>query len=483
MTQQPENPDAAFPTPPDAFPPPPPEGSETRVEAGKELFDTHKTFTELGLRSSVLKGVTEAGFLHPTLIQASLIPLALSGRDVLGQAKTGTGKTAAFGLPLLHMCDKDTPYQALVLAPTRELAVQITEELDELGKHTPIRATTVMGGESVRGQAKELERGSHIVVGTPGRVQDMLERGHFHLKNIRFAVLDEVDRMLDIGFREDIRRILDQCPRERQTMFVSATISRDIESLARKYLRNPEKLVVASGSLTVSLVEQHYLTVNPWDKRALLAHLLTHEEPALTLVFCRLKRTVDDLTKLLNARGIEAHAIHGDMPQGKRTKTMQKLRSGHLSVLVCSDLASRGIDADGVTHVINYDLPEDPEIYVHRIGRTARAGRRGTAWSFVTGEQGHLLTQIEMLINTEIPKLDYSDFTPTPKPNTWRDEVPSHVAVIEGVPEKKPPVDRLTAAANPDLPTPGDETKFPGGLVPTKLPPRLLNRKLPSGRR
>ncbi|MDX2147665.1 MAG: DEAD/DEAH box helicase [Planctomycetota bacterium] len=388
-----------------------------------EIFED-VTFESLGLRNSVLKGVTAAGFQRPTAIQARLIPVILTGKDVLGQARTGTGKTAAFGLPLLHQCQRDIPFQALVLAPTRELAIQITTELEELGEFTPIRSTTVYGGDSVRGQAEKLKRGSQIIVGTPGRVMDMVERGNLHFRNIKHVVLDEVDRMLDIGFRDDIRRILEMCPpkEQRQTIVVSATLSDEIEKLARKYMRDPEKIVTTAGSLTVSLVKQYYLTVNPWDKKRLLLHLLRHEEPALTVVFCRLKRLVDEIATGLTKRGIDAHAIHGDMPQGRRNRTMQRLRGGELSVLVASDLASRGLDVDDISHVINFDLPEDPEVYVHRIGRTARAGREGVAWSFVAPDQGGLLTDIEMLINTEVPKLDYPDFKPTDAPpRGWRD--------------------------------------------------------------
>ncbi len=456
-----------------------------------EIFDDTRTFADLGLRNSVLKGVTEAGFTKPTSIQAALIPLALTGKDIIGQAKTGTGKTAAFGLPLLHMCNRDQPFQALVLAPTRELALQITQEIEDLGKHTPIRSLCVFGGQAIHKQAKNLQKGAAIIVGTPGRVMDMVQRGHLHFKNIRFAVLDEVDRMLDIGFREDIRRILDMCPppgpvpaegqvrQGRQTIFVSATISPEIEKLARRYMWEPEKIVATSGSLTVSLVKQHYLTVNPWDKKRLLVHLLKHEEPALTVVFCRLKRTVDDLERLLQREGIDAHAIHGDMSQGRRNKAMEVLRSGNLAVLLASDLASRGIDVEGITHVINYDLPDDVELYVHRIGRTARAGRGGDAWSLVTPEQGPLLTAIEKLINAEIPRMDYPDFKASERPSDFRDSTPG--PVVTGAPPP-PKVDRLTAAANPELPIAekaADPSKFPGGIVPTKLPPKRMFGKMP----
>jgi len=459
------------------------------AEHNPEIFDTAKGFAELGLREGVLKGLDAAGFKHPTFIQAQLMPPMIAGRDVLGQAKTGTGKTAAFGLPLLHLCDSETPFQALVLAPTRELAIQITEEINGLGHFTPVRATTIYGGQAIRSQAEKLKKGSQIIVGTPGRVMDMVERGLLHFKNIRFAVLDEVDRMLDIGFREDIRRILEMCPPSdrRQTVMVSATISPDIERLARRYMRDAEKIVTSAGSLTVSLVEQHYLSVNPWDKKRLLLHLLKHEEPALTLVFCRLKRSVDELSMYLSRHGVEAHAMHGDMSQGKRNTTMKALRAGDLACLIASDLASRGIDVEGISHVINYDLPEDPEVYVHRIGRTARAGRGGIAWSFVTQAQGELLTQIETLINTEIPKMDYPDFTPTERPEGFRDVSKGGrpEVVIEGVPAT-PKTSRAQMAVAPTMPQTDpnkiDLARFPGGIVPTKLPPRRLFGKMP-GRR
>jgi ATP-dependent RNA helicase DeaD len=467
-----------------------PEPTHAGAEGDSETFDTSRTFADIGLRNSVMKGIEACGFKYPTKTQGALIPAIMAGKDVLGQAKTGTGKTAAFALPLLHMLGRETPFQALILAPTRELAIQITGEIEDLGSHTPIRAVTVYGGQAVRTQADKLQRGAQIIVGTPGRIMDMLERGHLHFGNITHVVLDEVDRMLDIGFRDDIRKILEQVPGPRQTVFVSATISPEIERLARKHMRgDAEKIIVHSGSLTVNLVRQHYLPVNPWDKKRLLLHLLRHEEPALTVVFCRLKRHVDEIARGLSARGIEAHAIHGDMSQGKRNTTMKRLRDGHLSVLVASDLASRGLDVEGITHVINYDLPEDPEVYVHRIGRTARAGRGGVAWSLVTPEQGDLLTEIEKLINAEVPRLDYPDFTPSDTPpQGYRAPVDSRsqgLSVVHaGGEAPKPPeapkaVNRLEAS-KPTLDNVeavrADPSKFPGGIVPTKLPPKLLVR-------
>jgi len=459
-----------------------------------EIFDESKTFADLGLRNSVLKGLEQVGFKHPTMTQAMLVPAILTGRDVIGQAKTGTGKTAAFALPLLNNLERETPFQALVLAPTRELAIQITQEIEDIGGNTPIRAMTLFGGQAVRTQVGKLQQGAQIIVGTPGRVMDMLERGHLHFKNIKAVVLDEVDRMLDIGFREDIRHILEQTPKERQTVLVSATLSPEIEKLARRYLRDPEKVVVSSGSLTVSMVKQFHLSVNQWDKKRLLLHVLRHAEPALTLIFCRLKRTVDELARGLTERGVESHAIHGDMPQGKRNTTMDKLRSGKLSVLIASDLASRGIDVEGITHVINFDIPEDPEVYVHRIGRTARAGRGGVAWTFVTPEQGELLTNVENLINAEVPKLEYPDFKPSPPPPGWRAEAPGgrregglRLANAPDAPPPPPPkTNRFDSTLKPDMPAAEpekvDPAKFPGGIVPTKLPPKRLIRGYKTGR-
>lgn len=465
-----------------------------------DLFDATQTFATLGLRSSVLKGVEAVGFQRPTMIQSKLIPPMLAGRDIMGQARTGSGKTAAFALPILCRVERDKPFQALILAPTRELAIQITAEIAEFAQFTPIKAAAVYGGQEIRVQGNQLKRSPEIIVGTPGRLMDMIQRGAMHLKNARYIVLDEVDRMLDIGFRDDIRRILDMCPpkEQRQTVMVSATISGEIEKLARTHLKDPEKIVVTSGSLTVSQVKQFHLPVNPWDKKRLLLHLLRHEEPALTLVFCNLKRVVDEIATGLTKRGIDAHAIHGDMPQGKRNKTIKQLREGELSVLVASDLASRGLDVDGISHVINFDLPDDPEVYVHRIGRTARAGREGVAWSFVTPARGYLLTEIEMLINKEIPKLEYPDFAPSEAPAGYRHEdgTPKLALTRGAAPpedEQAPPKpSRLGGVAKATEPGESGEAaglsikpdarKFPGGKVPTKLPPKRMMGRVPTHR-
>ena len=454
--------------------------SEPEGGWSEESFRLDMTFADLGLGDDILKAIDELGFKHPTKIQAELVPLALTEVDILGQAKTGTGKTASFALPLLEMIEPGDSMSAIILAPTRELAVQIKQDIEELAPHTGLSVCAIYGGQSINVQADQLRKHPEIIVGTPGRVLDMIERGFLSLEHIEFAVLDEVDRMLDIGFRDDIRKILGKCPKDRQTIFVSATFTPEIEKLARKFMNNPEKLEVAAGALTVELVKQGYVTVDPWDKRRMLAHLLTHEEPALTIVFCRMKRTVDSVVRYLERKNIQAHAIHGDLSQSKRNQVMSKFRGGDLAVLVASDLASRGIDVEGITHVVNYDLPEDPDIYVHRIGRTARAGRDGHAWSLVTPQQGSLLTEIEILVNAEIPKMNYPDFEPRERPEDWKDEPTGGRPTYEVKGVKKEAKNRFAEEAPPAEKNLSDDekaAKFPGGVVPAKRPPRMMRGK------
>lgn len=446
-----------------------------------EIFDQSTTFEQLGLRKSILKGVDQAGFTYPTSIQSKLIPIALRGNDIIGQAKTGTGKTAAFGLPILHQADKDVPLQSLILTPTRELAAQVTAELEELGRFTPIRAFCIIGGESMQDQIRKVKDGAHIMVGTPGRIMDLHARKQIHFNKIRFVVLDEVDRMLDIGFRDDIRKILHNIKQPHQTMFVSATVSDEIERLGRTFMKSDAvRIGTTSGALTVSLVDQKYLPVEPWDKKQLLLHLLKNEELDSTVIFCRTKATVHRVTQYLRQKRIDAREIHGDMPQTKRSQVMHSMRQGSLDVLVASDLAARGLDVDHISHVINYDLPDDSEIYVHRIGRTARAGRRGIAWSFVTPDQGQRLTDIEKLAGVLIERLEYPTFKPGPVPADVRDQ------------QKKPdrqgtPVQRLGSRVQPStidqLPEGELARRFPGGIIPKTVPPRTLGARFRSHRK
>lgn len=455
----------------------------TRVRSARDtsnadIFDQTKSFADLGLPQDLLDQLEALHFTNPTHIQAQIIPPIIAGKDVIGQAKTGTGKTAAFGLPLLAEVEPGEDFQALILAPTRELAIQIHKELEELGFKTHIRSIPVYGGQKITTQADKLKKGAEIIVGTPGRIMDMQRRGYLSFDNFKYVILDEVDRMLDVGFRLDIKHILGLCPKKRQTVFVSATLSDEIEKLARSYMHSPEKIVTSAGSLTASMVKQYYLSVQPWDKKKLLKHLLTHEEPTLTLIFCRLKRVVDDLAKMLMREGIEAHAIHADLAQGKRNTVMEKLRGGKLSVLIASDLAARGIDVENITHVINYDLPEDIELYVHRIGRTARAGAGGIAWSFVTPEQGPLLTAIENHINSEIPIVEYPDFEPGPVPDDYLEQQKRRERELEAAMARN-------RYATSDAPPKEEATedKFPGGVVPAKRPPKMMGGRIKSGRR
>ena len=450
-------------------------------EAKAHVFNLEKSFKDLGLNDDLVRALDEAGWEYPTKIQAELIPPVLEGRHVLGQAKTGSGKTASFGLPVLHRMEKGVGMQTLILAPTRELAVQIRDDIDQLGRYTGLKTCAVYGGQKIQTQADRLSRDPEIIVGTPGRVLDMIQRGYLRLGGVRIAVLDEVDRMFDIGFRDDIKRILSMCPSKKQTVFVSATMTDEIERLAKSNMTDPLRLNVSSGSLTVEMVTQHHMSVQPWDKRRMLAHMLTHEEPDLTLVFCRMKRTVDDVVKYLGRKNIHAHALHGDMSQGKRNETMRNFRHGELNVLVASDLASRGLDVEGITHVVNYDLPDDPDVYVHRIGRTARAGREGIAWSLVTPEQGSLLTEIELLINAEIPERKYPDFEPREQPDNWRPEPKGGrpIAEIQGVEAPKNRfADDGEMPAEAKLSKEELAAKFPGGVVPKKMPGKRMRGKL-----
>jgi len=448
--------------------------SQATPDNEKSMFDTSVTFRDLGLSDPVLAGIDKKGFVHPTDIQARLIPAILNGKDVMGQARTGTGKSAAFGLPVLEKADPELPQQALVLAPTRELAVQLAAELDALASGTPINAVCIVGGESMRAQKKKLERGAQIIVGTPGRVMDLKSQGEISFDNIRFAVLDEVDRMLDIGFRDDIRKVLKAIKSEHQTVFVSATISPEIERLARSFMKDDaEKITVVQGSLTVAMVDQKYLSVEPWDKRALLLKILKTEQPDTTVVFCKTKATVRKVTQYLRDKGLEAREIHGDLHQNKRNRVMKSMRGGSVDILVASDLAARGLDVDHITHVINYDIPEDPEVYIHRIGRTARAGRRGVAWSFVTPEEGQRLTDIEKLASAHIEHMEYPDFKPGPVPRDVQDDRDRATRREEIAAQNK-------SRTGVETDTLSDEEKaklFPGGIIPKGPPPQSLGSR------
>lgn len=365
-------------------------------------------FSDLGISEEILRAVEEMGYTTPSPIQSQAIPFVLEGRDVIGQAQTGTGKTAAFAIPIIDLVDADfNKPQAIILCPTRELAVQVEGEIQKLAKyHRAINSVAIYGGESIDKQIRVLKKGVQIVVGTPGRVQDHMSRGTLKLDNVGIIVLDEADEMLDMGFRDDIEAILQEMPEERQTVFFSATMAKPIMDLTRKYQQNPEIIKVAKNELTVSKIEQVYYEVKPSLKMELMTRLMNINNYALSVVFCNTKRMTDEVTEALGARGIMAEALHGDLSQAQRDKVMGKFRKGLCSVLVATDVAARGIDVDNVEAVFNYDLPLDEEYYVHRIGRTGRAGKSGTAITFITGRRETMkLRDLERFTKATINKM------------------------------------------------------------------------------
>ncbi len=365
-------------------------------------------FSDLGISAEILKAVEGMGYVSPSPIQAQTIPLLLDGRDVIGQAQTGTGKTAAFSIPMIDHIDVSiNKPQALILCPTRELAIQVEGEIVKLSKFKRgLSSTCIYGGESIDRQIRSLRAGVHIVVGTPGRIMDHMERGTLKLGQVSTIILDEADEMLDMGFRDDIENILSQLPEERQTVFFSATMPKPILDLTRKFQKNPEIIKVLRKELTVENITQSYYEVKPSLRIDLLTRLINIHQFKLSVIFCNTKRSTDEVTESLMARGIMAEALHGDLSQAQRSKVMGKFRKGTCTVLVATDVAAIGIDVDDVEAVFNYDLPLDEENYVHRIGRTGRAGRHGTAISFVTGRKDILrLKDLEKFIKTSIDKM------------------------------------------------------------------------------
>lgn len=361
-------------------------------------------FEDLKLSKEILKAVADMGFEEASPIQARAIPHVLEGRDIIGQAQTGTGKTAAFGIPILEMVDpEDKKLQALVMCPTRELAVQVSEELKELSKYKKdIKILPVYGGQSIERQLMALKRGVQIVIGTPGRVMDHMERRTIKTDTIKMVVLDEADEMLDMGFIEDIESILKRTPDTRQTVLFSATMPQDILALTKKYQKSPEIIKVVHKELTVPSIEQSYYEVKEKMKPEILSRLIDMYNPKLSLVFCNTKRRVDELVLQLQARGYSVEGLHGDMKQSQRDRVMEKFRKRAVDILVATDVAARGIDVDEIEAVFNYDVPQDEEYYVHRIGRTARAGRTGRAFTFVVGREIYKLRDIQRYTKTKI---------------------------------------------------------------------------------
>lgn len=383
------------------------------------------SFVEFELSRRLQQAIDEMGFEEPSPIQAACIPLVLSGRDVIGQAQTGTGKTAAFGIPLVEKAGPDPKVHALVLTPTRELAIQVAGEFRKIAKYTRIRTMPIYGGQSIGHQIRALQQGVQIVIGTPGRVLDHIRRGTLKLGSVRTVVLDEADEMLDMGFIEDIESILRETPDQRQTLLFSATFPAEVKRLSARYMTAPEHVTVNRGEMTVPLTDQIYYKVLERNKLESLCRVVDSEEVGLGIIFCRTKRGVDELTEALLARGYMVDGLHGDLSQAQRDRVMKRFRSGEIELLVATDVAARGIDVENVSHVVNYDIPQDPESYVHRIGRTGRAGKRGLAITLVTPREFKLLKQIERetratMVGREVPSL--ADVAER-QAEMWRDRV------------------------------------------------------------
>ena len=367
-------------------------------------------FTDLKLIEPILRALNEEGYTQPTPIQEQAIPFILNGRDLLGCAQTGTGKTAAFAIPMLQLLTK--PYaqkpgqkniRALILTPTRELAIQIEESFNAYGRHLRLKNQVIFGGVSQVPQTQALQRGTDILVATPGRLLDLMSQGYINLKDVEIFVLDEADRMLDMGFVHDVKKVITKLPQKRQTLFFSATMPAEIQSLANAILSNPEKVEVTPVSSTAETINQSLFFVDKNNKKSLLAHLLQDSNIKSALVFTRTKHGADKVVKDLVRIGIKTEAIHGNKSQNARQRALSNFKDGTTRVLIATDIAARGIDVDELTHVINYELPNIPETYVHRIGRTGRAGLSGVAFSFCEQEELPYLKDIQKLIGKSVP--------------------------------------------------------------------------------
>lgn len=348
------------------------------------------------------------GFEEATQIQEQAIPVILNGRDVIGQAQTGTGKTVAFGIPMIEKCDGNSrDIQGVVITPTRELAIQVSDEINKIGQHKGIRALPIYGGQDYRWQMKGLSNGPQIIVGTPGRLIDhIVLRKTIKIDRVSILVLDEADEMLDMGFRDDLETILRETPASRQTLLFSATMSDTIKKLARKYMKDPFSIVTSPKKLAVPAIEQRFVEIHESDKFEALCRILDFQCPELAIVFGRTRKRVDELQDALNKRGYSARGLHGDLDQSKRNSIMKLFKEGTVQILVATDVAARGLDVTGVTHVFNFDIPQDAEGYVHRIGRTGRAGKSGMSISFVTPREFRLLKIIEQVAGQRITRLD-----------------------------------------------------------------------------
>ena len=364
----------------------------------------HLRFEDMNISNEICRAVLDMGFEEATPIQSQAIPVILEGKDIIGQSQTGTGKTAAFGIPLLERINpEDRRLQALILCPTRELAIQVSEEFRKLLKYKDnIRVLPIYGGQPIDRQIAALRKGTQVVIGTPGRVMDHMRRRTIKAETVQMMVLDEADEMLDMGFREDIETILVKIPEEHQTLLFSATLSPEILDITERFQKNPEFIKIVRKELTVPNIEQYYFDVKEKTKLDALCRIIDVYDPKLAMVFCNTKKRVDDLVEMLQGRGYFAEGLHGDLKQAQRDKVMQKFRNGTIEILVATDVAARGIDVDDIDVVFNYDVPQDEEYYVHRIGRTGRAGKAGKAFTFCVGKEIYKLRDIMRYTKTKI---------------------------------------------------------------------------------
>lgn len=371
-----------------------------------ETKETQVTFADLGLVPQVLRAVDDAGYTTPTPIQRESIPLALSGRDLIGLAQTGTGKTAAFTLPIINqLIGGPHRVRALILTPTRELAVQVEASFRKYGKYSGLSVVPVYGGVALEPQTKALRKGVDVIVATPGRLLDHIERQNVVFDDLEVLVLDEADRMLDMGFAPQINRVVAEIPRYRQTLLFSATMPPEVEALGRKYLRKPQVVQVGRRSMAASTVAHAVYPVPRARKTDLLVRLLKADDMDSVLIFTRTKSGADRVVRDLNDAGVQATAMHGDKSQNERTRALEDFKKGKIRVLVATDVAQRGLDVSGITHVINFDVPQEPEDYVHRIGRTGRAAQAGDAYTFMAPDEIAMVRTIERVIGQEIPRI------------------------------------------------------------------------------
>ncbi len=448
------------------------------------------SFSDLGLSPELLQAVADSGYTQPTPIQAQAIPYVLMGRDVLGCAQTGTGKTASFTLPMIDILAQGRARarmpRSLILEPTRELATQVAESFDRYGKHHKLNQALLIGGESMGEQEKKLDRGVDVLIATPGRLMDLFDRGKILMNDVRTLVIDEADRMLDMGFIPDVERIVSLLPKIRQTLFFSATMAPEIRRLADAFLSNPKEISVAPPASPAKTVEQFMAVVDPMDKRETLRRLIRSEDVRSAIIFCNRKRDVDILFKSLQKHGFDAAALHGDLAQSKRTETLEAFKRNEIRLLVASDVAARGLDVDSLSHVFNFDVPHHAEDYVHRIGRTGRAGKQGRAYTLASPEDGRNVQAIERLIGSAIPRVDV-DGIPTLE---LSDEAPARgrrrTATTKAAPrrdaERRPARERRPRSADKATPSVVEEAVVAAPLESAQ-PERRPDTRREGGRR